>query len=124
MAGLASPSPADYPVGPTLRKTPGIQGGDVMKLQIIGAALLAVGISGVARAADPPAQYKPQDVISAYSKTQPVCPPNLARLYYKDLWRWSSRGAINAGLAVFEYLKWLKIQKHDPVPPYDQCEKL
>jgi len=46
-----------------------------MKLQIIGAALLAVGISGVARAADPPAQYKPQDVISAYSKTQPVCPP-------------------------------------------------
>jgi OOP family OmpA-OmpF porin len=46
-----------------------------MKLQIFGAALLAVMAAGAARAADPPAQYKPQDVISAYSKTQPVCPP-------------------------------------------------
>lgn len=46
-----------------------------MKLHIFGAALLAVAVSGAARAADPPAQYKPQDVISAYSKTTPVCPP-------------------------------------------------
>jgi mono/diheme cytochrome c family protein len=54
----------------------------------------------------------------------PLCPANLTPLYYKDLWRWSSRGAINAGLSVFEYLKWFLIQKNTPVPPYDHCENL
>jgi hypothetical protein len=55
----------------------------------------------------------------------PFCPTDLQQsMTPRQLIKWSYRGAINGGLAVFEYLKWLKIEKHDPVPAYDQCDLL
>jgi hypothetical protein len=43
---------------------------------------------------------------------------------YKGIQDWSTRGAVNAGLAVFLYLDWLISQDH-PIPPrYNECELL
>ena len=39
-----------------------------------------------------------------------------------DVERWTVRGAINAGLAVFLYLQ--QLEGHDPQPTYDSCELL
>jgi hypothetical protein len=39
-----------------------------------------------------------------------------------DVERWTVRGAINAGLAVFLYLQ--QLEGHDPQPTYDACELL
>lgn len=38
--------------------------------------------------------------------------------------RWAVRGAINAGLMVFEYLDQLASGARSPTPAYDQCEQL
>ena len=43
--------------------------------------------------------------------------------HYPDIEMWASRGAANAGLAVFLYLQDLANGKK-PVPAYDKCEKL
>jgi mono/diheme cytochrome c family protein len=40
----------------------------------------------------------------------------------EDVERWTVRGAINAGLAVFLYLQ--QLEGHDPQPTYDSCELL
>jgi mono/diheme cytochrome c family protein len=41
---------------------------------------------------------------------------------YQGVETWSTRGAVNAGLAVFVYLDWLVSQNH-PIPPrFNECE--
>jgi hypothetical protein len=59
----------------------------------------------------------------------PFCPDKwLAnesnRLTDTDIADWSRRGAINAGLAVFLYLDALSKGEIEPLPDYDQCDKL
>jgi mono/diheme cytochrome c family protein len=41
-----------------------------------------------------------------------------------DVERWSLRGAINAGIAVFLYLDQLERGAVQPLPPYNKCEEL
>jgi hypothetical protein len=56
----------------------------------------------------------------------PVCPtpgPNVTTWSTADAQRWADRGAINAGLSVFLYLRSLE-DKTDPDPDYNQCELL
>jgi len=78
---------------------------------------------------------------SANGKTIPYCPAldsqnrryidpgngftgGDARLSFDVLNRWAVRGAINAGLMVFEYLDQLASGARSPTPAYDQCEQL
>jgi mono/diheme cytochrome c family protein len=56
----------------------------------------------------------------------PICPtpgPNVTTWSTADAQRWAGRGAINAGLSVFLYLRSLE-DKTDPDPDYNQCELL
>jgi mono/diheme cytochrome c family protein len=48
----------------------------------------------------------------------------LQKFDYVDIDQWATRGAINAGLAVFLYLQDLASGKTTALPPYNQCEKL
>ena len=46
-----------------------------MRLRVFGAATLAMTLAGGALAADPPAQYKPEDVVAAYGqRADAACP--------------------------------------------------
>jgi len=67
----------------------------------------------------------------------PLCPDSMTSGNYQmkqtaqtagstnnDLQNWATRGAINAGIAVFEYLDQVVAQGLQPQPPYDHCELL
>jgi hypothetical protein len=45
------------------------------------------------------------------------------RFLLHDVQRWSIRGAINAGLAVFLYLDALERGQIQPEPPFNKCEE-
>jgi hypothetical protein len=53
----------------------------------------------------------------------PACPTSgILPFTADDAEKWTVRGAINAGLAVFLYVK--SLETSDPPPDYDQCEQL
>ena len=66
----------------------------------------------------------------------PLCPDTLSSGNYQlhqdppgtgsndELENWATRGAINAGLAVFLYLDQVVVHGLQPVPAYDHCEQL
>ncbi len=65
-----------------------------------------------------------QDAI-AYIQAQgwPLCPQGATGWHAADASRWATRGAINAGLAVYLYLSGLE-QMSAADPDYDQCDLL
>ena len=46
------------------------------------------------------------------------------QLSYPDADKWATRGAVNAGLAVFLYLDQLERGNVHPKPLYNHCEQL
>jgi mono/diheme cytochrome c family protein len=66
------------------------------------------------------------DHATAQASQQPECPPGFAdganSFSYDEAQDWAVRGAINAGLAVFSYVR--SLEKSDPPADYNQCEQL
>jgi hypothetical protein len=50
--------------------------------------------------------------------------PSMGGNVYTDANDWATRGAINAGLAVFLYVDGLSKGTIVPKPPYNQCERI
>ncbi len=49
---------------------------------------------------------------------------NVGEIVFPDAEKWATRGAMNAGLAVYSYLKALEVGKAAPKPPFNRCEDL
>ena len=102
-------------------------------------ASCAVGPDPCAACPDPSGECKSVQSFYANNKL-PWCPaslfvkaPDLKEKWqfryrgaedFFDATAWASRGAINAGLAVFLYLQDLETGKRTPQPSYNECEKL
>ena len=82
-----------------------------------------VGKGGKAVPYCPPALFDKDAAGISKSLLKSVVDANNNRTYI-DGPRWASRGAINAGMAVFVYLDQVERGAVEILPGYDQCEQL